>query len=371
VAFQVKDFISITASMLNWMRATTTKITDYNVGSVARTLVEAPAAEIDELYQQMFIGLKEAIPVATYNSFSFDLLPAVSAAGLIRVSITPSASPILIQAATTFTGMGLPSTYSSIQDQAIPAGSSYLDISVSADLTGATGNISENQSFTLTPAPSGFVSATNLSAISSGRDVETEDERKIRFSAYIDSISRATNAAIQYGLSTVALTDSEGNIVERVATGITVEPYLTDSTKPIALVECYIHNGVGATSGALVTLATKIINGYYDDNGKAVPGYKASGIPAPVYAAAESAVNVAGVLTALTGYDKPTLVTSAETSIYTYLQGLPIGTEAVFSEIVRLVQDLDGVYDFVPSTPLANVPVAANVKIMPGSITIS
>ncbi len=56
--FQVKDFRSIVASMVNHVRATTTKITDFRVGGVARTLLEAPAIEIDELYQQMFNGLR-------------------------------------------------------------------------------------------------------------------------------------------------------------------------------------------------------------------------------------------------------------------------------------------------------------------------
>ena len=37
----------IIASEINRARATTTRITDYNVGSVARTLLEAPAQEIE------------------------------------------------------------------------------------------------------------------------------------------------------------------------------------------------------------------------------------------------------------------------------------------------------------------------------------
>src|SRR3546814_7934576 len=87
MAFQTKDFVSIVASMINWMRSTQSKITDFNIGSVARTMVEAPAAEIDELYQQFFFGLKEAIPVSVYQSFDFEPIEAVPAAGLVRISI--------------------------------------------------------------------------------------------------------------------------------------------------------------------------------------------------------------------------------------------------------------------------------------------
>lgn len=371
MAFQIKDFVSITASMLNWMKASTDKISDYNVGSVARTLVEAPAAEIDELYQQMFIGLKEAIPVATYNSFNFGLLPSVSATGLIRVTVAPSADPAVIQAGSTFSAPGLLSTYSAIQDTAIPANASFVDVTVKADVTGAAGNIAVGQSFSINPEPSGFVSATNLSAFSSGQDAETEDERKIRFAAYIDSISRATNSALRYGLKTATLTDASGNVTERVATAVTVEPYLTDSTKPIAMVECYIHNGVGGTSAALVAQAQKIVNGYYDESGEAVPGYKASGIPTTVYAAQEVLVAVSGAITALDGYDHDSLVTSATSAVYTYLQGLEIGKPALTDEIIHVVKSVDGVYKFALTLPSVDAAVTGKQKIMPGSVVLS
>src|SRR3546814_2193358 len=111
MAFQTKDFVSIVASMINWMRSTQSKITDFNIGSVARTMVEAPAAEIDELYQQFFFGLKEAIPVSVYQSFDFEPIEAVPAAGLVRISIAPVASNTIIPAGTTFTPQGGSTSY--------------------------------------------------------------------------------------------------------------------------------------------------------------------------------------------------------------------------------------------------------------------
>ncbi len=55
MAFQIKDFTSIVASMVNHMRGTQKKVTDFQKGSVARTLVEAAAVENEELYLQMFL----------------------------------------------------------------------------------------------------------------------------------------------------------------------------------------------------------------------------------------------------------------------------------------------------------------------------
>jgi hypothetical protein len=48
--FQLKNFTSIAGAMINHMRGTQSDITDFVIGSKARTLVEAPAIEMDELY---------------------------------------------------------------------------------------------------------------------------------------------------------------------------------------------------------------------------------------------------------------------------------------------------------------------------------
>ena len=370
MAFQVKDFVSITASMINWMKATTKRVTDFNVGSVVRTMLEAVAAEIDELYQQFFIGTREAIPVATYNSFDFDKLPAISAGGVIRVTVTPSATIEVIAAGTTASAVGLSTTYSVAQDISIPIGASYVDIAVSADEAGTVGNIAAGQDFDLNPAPNSFISATNLSAFASGQDEETDDEQKIRFTAYIASLSRATNAALKYGLSTASITDGLGNIIESVAASAVVEPYKDDPNQPIALVECYIHNGIGGTSAALVAQATKIVEGYHE-NGVAVPGYKAAGVKTTVAAAGEKLVPVTGLLVADDGYDHDTLAASASATVFAYIQSLDIGEECLFSEIIRVVKDLDGVYDFNLTAPAANVPATNKQKLMPGAINIT
>lgn len=369
--FQIKDFTSIAASMINWMRTATTKITDFNIGSVARTLVEASAAEIDELYQQMFIGLKEAIPVSVYNSFEFNALPAISASGLVRVTITSSASDILISAGTSFSLTNGQTTYVSSDDVTISAGNTFADVKVTAATAGTLGNIVSGQLFSVNPTPDGFLTATNLSAFINGADVETDDERKLRFNEFIASLNRGTVVALEYGLKTTFLTDAAGNQIERVVTAAVVEPWLTDVNAPISLVNCYVHNGVGSTSGALVTKARQVTYGYYDDLGKAVPGWKAAGVKVDVFAATEQTVAVTAVLTQAAGFDKPTLVNLAEQAIFAYLQELPIGATAIKSEIIAIVMDIDGVTNFVPSLPSADTTAAANVKLMPGALTIT
>jgi uncharacterized phage protein gp47/JayE len=217
VAFQIKPFSDIVISMMNWMKGTQTLVTDFNEGAIARTMVEAPAAELDELYQQMLNGLIEAIPVATYNSFQFGALPANDASGLVRVAITSSAQPQTISAGSVFSFAGGTVTYTSQADVTIPAGNTYGDVLVAANATGSAGNIATIEAFTLTPTPNGFVSAANLAPIINGYDAETESARQLRFNAFIASLPRGTPVALTYGLSTVQLTDALGNVTEKVA----------------------------------------------------------------------------------------------------------------------------------------------------------
>lgn len=356
--------------MLNWMRASTNRVTDYNVGSVSRTMLEAPAAEMDEMYQQFFLGVKEAIPVATYNTFDFDPLPEIAASGPVRVQLTPGTAG-LIGAGTTFSGVGLATTYSSLNDVAIGVDTSFIDITVSADVAGVVGNIAKNQVLTLTPSPSNFVSASNLSDFRSGADAETADEQKLRFAAYISSLARSTVAALRYGLTTARLTSATGEIIERVASSAVIEPYLYDVNEPISKVDCYVHNGTGSTSPALVAMAQKIIDGYYDADGLAVPGYKAAGNPTTVYAAIEHPIDVTGLVSVLPGFDRPTLVADAVSTVNSYLIGLGIGAEVLTAEIIRLVKSLDGVYDFALTLPAANVVVGKTHKAMPGALNIT
>lgn len=371
MAFQIKDFVSIAASMVNWMRATQNTITDFNVGSVARTLVEAPAVEIDELYQQMFNGLKEAIPVSVYNSFDFAPIVATPSSGLIRVSITASISTTIISAGTIFSSVTNANTFASNTDVIIAPGNTFADVLVTNQITGVAGNISSGLSFTAVPAISGVVSAQNLNPFINGLDTESDVDRKSRFNAFISSLKRGTTAAITYGLSLAYLTDANGNKIESVVSSSIVEPWINDNTQPIALVNCYIHNGVGNTSSALVQRARDVIYGYYDITGIAVPGWKAAGIKLNVFAAIEQALNVTGVLTALAGYDKLTLVSLAKQAVYAQIIAVGIGNTLVKAEVIRIIKSITGVYD-ITFPGLSDQTTTDNMtKLMPGAISIT
>lgn len=371
MAFQTKSFLSIIASEINRARATTNKITDYNVGSVARTLLEAPAQEIDELYQNMLSGLLEGIAVSVYTSFDFPPIPPQAAAGLIRISIAVQGASVLIPTGTLFTRVDGSLTYVSTADITLPAGASFADVPAVAAVTDVVGNMPAGGTFTVSTSVAGFVSAVNLAPFINGAGAETPAAQKVRFNAYVQTLSRGTIASLLYALTRlVTINDAIGNVLERVATAAIVEPYLSDSTQPPGLVQAYVHNGVGHTSDALVAQALAVLNGYTAPDGSLVAGYKAAGVRVVVSPAAETTLDVIGMLTIGPTFDGPTAVAQVTAALYTYIQQLPVGQPYLAAVANDLVMQVPGIWNWMPVSPISYVGVPLNAKLMPGAFQI-
>jgi uncharacterized phage protein gp47/JayE len=370
--FQVKDFASISASLINLMQSTTQKVTDFNIGAVVRTMLEAIAAEMDELYQQMLNGLLQAIPVAVYNSFSFPALTAQPASGLVTVAITSQSASTLISAGSVFTSNTTSNTYTTAADYTMAAGQTSASLQIVATEAGSASNLGADTQFTISPAPTGFVSATNPNAFINGTDNETPAEQLVRFNGFISTLQRGTADAIQYGAGTANLTDANGNIIEQVASALVVEPYLTNSALPVSSFNCYIFNGVGSTSAALVSQAQNVVNGYTNAAGVRIPGWKGAGTTCTVLACTEQPMNLMGAINVASGYSQATLNAQAEAVISAYLLALPVGATAIFALLESLVMAIPGVTNFIVNSPRLDVP-AANVfnKIMPGTIQVA
>jgi hypothetical protein len=376
VAFQIKDFASIAAGMLNWVRANTTKVTDFNVGSVVRTMLEATAAEMEELYLQYFIGLQEAIPVSVFNTFGFQALAANAASGVVRFTTSaPATSTITIPAGTV---VRVPSNEISYSTQAagfILTGQTYVDILVACQQAGVIGNCDAGTITELVTSIAGVSSASNPQPLINGRNVETDDERKVRFQGYISTLARGTKAAVAYGAKTAKLTDSLGIVTEYVAYAGVVEPWVSDSAQPISLLRVYIHNGASATSAPLVAEAQRVVDGYFGTDGVtpvAGSGWKAAGVKCIVSAASDLPVNVTGTIYVDSGFNAVAVKAACESAMRAYIQGLEVGADVILSELVAIAKrDVQGVFNIVLTVPSADVSVASNAKAISGTITLA
>ena len=175
-----------------------------------------------------------------------------------------------------------------------------VTVLVASVQTGAANNVAIDSITTLKDAISGAqIAVNNYLPITNGLDRETENERRIRFIEYVASLSRGTVKAVEYGAKTAFIADEQGQIVESVQDAIIYEPFLTDPAKPVGVFECYIYNGSGNTTEELRQAAEKTINGYYDESGGQVAGWKAAGVVCNVLKATETSMAVTASLTML------------------------------------------------------------------------
>lgn len=368
--FQIKNFTSIAASMMQRMGAATKKVTDFNIGSVVRTMLEAVAAELDELYQQLFNGVTQAIPVATYNTFNFPALSAGAASGQIGVNITAQTTGTLIAVGTVFTSLGAGTSYASANDVTIPAGQTAASVLSVAQKVGVIGNIPSGLNFTPNPAITGFVSASNAAAFTDGQDAETEAQHQQRFNEYILSLARCTPAALSYGAGTSQVI-TNGVVTEQVKYSNPVEAWKISDANPYGLVFVYVHNGTGSTSSQLVSQCSSILYGYVDTNGNKVPGYKAAGVNLTVFAATDTPLDVSGTFVLAPGFDSDDVQAAIEAAISTYIYSIPIEGVFQYTKYIYLARAVPGVANFSPTSPLSDQVSTYSQKFLPGDINIT
>lgn len=337
MAFQIKDFASILLGMTNRAKATQDKITDFRVGSVVRTLLESPAAEIDELYQQIWLGLKESIPVAVYRGFNFGIIEPTQARGNVTITFGgPLSTAITFPAATVFNSASTGLRYLSNASVAAAIGATSAIIPVTCTTGGSVGNVPAND---LSPAtlqlPIGAV--VTSASIFSGLDEETEAERAARFAEYIQSLSRGTESAVRYAVKQARVLSPSGAVdeyVERVG--------FAESGGRVWL---YLYSSAGIPSDELLANGQRIIDGYVDpDTGIVVPGYRAAGIRIDVLPMIERPIASVVQVGMFPGYALDSAVINAMTDVFhSLVRSIESGSILYINDLVERLLTTTGV----------------------------
>jgi hypothetical protein len=389
MAFFIKNFESITASLILRVSENTAALTDFNVGSKIRTLLEAFAEELEYFYLDMYRGIIEGINNAVYNSFDFPPLPPVSASGVVNFSLVQAGTTVPLAPTSSFS---IPSgfqvqvpvqTTASISNKVAPSGTVYQVLndtvwnagatSVSATVVCTSSGIVGN---TIANSVTGIVGAlptvqggtflvTNTIPFTNGEDQETNEERKARFSKYLQSLGRGTLVSLEFAALQAVVNDAvTGNIKEQVKKAVAVEPYKLDGSKPPAHCDIYIHNGVGGTSSSLVSAAQKVIDGYTDTNNNRISGYKAAGIIATVLPAVENPISFIIQVTMKPSFSLTNDLKSEISGFLSkYVDTLNPGERLVYNKVIDLVMDADGVYNCLILSPAGDI-VPSGVQVI-------
>jgi hypothetical protein len=372
MTYTPRSYSQILTDAVTLFVAADTGVTDFNEGSVVRTLIEAWVLEMFRLYTDLARAVNDAQQNAAYETFGFSPLAAQPASGRVLFTLAagfPSTQSITIPAGTVVTS-SVNSSYIYTTQAAVTLSSTQptAEVVVVAATAGALYNVGPNALDTVQVAGSQFVTVTNPRAFITGQDAESDLDRRLRFAQYLVGIHRGTRDAILYGLQTTTLTDPDGYVIERVAKAATIE-YAPGQ------VHCAVHNGVGGTSTDLVNAAQTVVQGTPDlpgQPGSGTAGWAALGITVTTFAAQELTVDVSLTIEVQQGYIPSFVQTQVAQAVSTYIEQLAIGETLRIESLKQAARVVPGVLDlFLLTTPSANVTVAWNQLCVPGNIVIT
>jgi uncharacterized phage protein gp47/JayE len=233
-------------------------------------------------------------------------------------------------------------------------------VPVQASVVGARGNVA-----------AGAINSSNLtngvfvvsnSAITSGRDLESDDERRARFAAFVRSLSRGTMEACRYAVGLATRLDSEGGVAEYVTRVGEVEES--------GYVRFWVYSSTGVPSSALVLAAQRFLDGYVTDSGVIIPGYRPAGVRVDALAMVERSVPLSIRVGMFSGYELNTTVRQAISDIFaTSIRAVAPGTTLFLKTLVENLLAVDGVRIIVPDGN-ENIACSPSEALIPGLLTI-
>lgn len=293
-AFTPRPFEQITEAMADWIASDPNLPpenlpTDLSVGSLERAHLEAVAVVLEEYEVRTQEALADAIRQSCYHAFGFDPLPARRAKGaVIFSSFALGARDIPIPKGTRIQAED-GQLFQTVQAGLLPKNASFTDsVPVEALEPGPRGNVSVGSLQRLVLTLSGIDLVTNPAPTLGGAPLETDEARSERFTRWIRTLVRGTKEALEFAaLSTGVVLDAR-----------CVEPFLLDPVPPgvpyAGLVWLFVDDGLGTglLSPGVKLAVERVVNGFVDAGGEAVPGWKAAGIPVRVLGVPPVPVNL-------------------------------------------------------------------------------
>ena len=353
---KIRRYDEIMEAALANMIARQDKITDFNEGSIAHTILDTVARLVERSYIALRQGYNEMLKVMPYSIFGLSKKEGVKASGNVVFSREKALNSVTtIPKGTKVSGNGL--TFETTAAGTIAAGALSSDaVAASPEAAGSDYNVAAGTISSIdTTVPADVVEVTNPSAFAGGTDEETDAEFEARFTQYINSLSGTSAAAVKTAALSV-------NAVRSVS--------VLDHRPPeddIYNLSVYIDDGSGSASDELVEAVREAIEG---DGTDANPGHLAPGVNMRVLTPTPVPVNVKITVT-VSSADADTANEEIEEAILEYINALTIGESCLVAEIIARVMDLSYVKDISVSLPVANVSITGSQIARSGDIDIS
>jgi uncharacterized phage protein gp47/JayE len=347
-----KSYREILEAMRNYIIAHQTKVTDFNEGSVALSLVEAPARELAALYSKTVSNIELYAKDMAYAQFDFQKKEGLPAGGAVRFS-RKAASSIEVsipQGAKVSTANGL--QFETITDSKIVAGAvDSAPVPISCTEVGNIGNVGIHKIDTIVNSLYGVDSVLNDNVLSGGVDEETDEEYANRFSEFIIGLGKSS-------VSGVRATALSINGVRSVSL---VEHFPAENGYHFTL---YAENGSGSLPSSIKAMIEEVIIG-----NDTIEGVRACGINARVLA--PEIVPVSPIIVFRVDGSIPAGLIEEELSIKitNYINTLKIGVPYEKKIIYNMVMRQAGALDIISITPTTTTPTARQI-IRPGLVAV-
>jgi uncharacterized phage protein gp47/JayE len=369
-----KSFLTLVSEQVAAIQGGSAQLLDFSVGTILRAVVEAYSA-VALWLQGMILTLLATTRAATSTGSDLDTwmadygltrLPPMSASGLVIFSrFTATNRAVVPIGAIVQTADGksayavvidmLNAAYSSTDSgYVIAAGISSVDITVVASASGSAANAVAAAVTSLATAIPGVDTISNAAAFTNGADPETDAALRLRFVAYIASLSKATKVAVAYAIASVE-TDLQFVLVENATLAGTYQPgyfYVILSQAgglPSSPIIAAVYAAIDAIRPVTVTFA--------------------------VFAPTALPVSVSMVITTSASFSHSTLVTQVQAAVAAYLAALPIGAPLPYTRIAQIAYDVSpGVTNatsVIANGGTADITPTATQLITPGTVTIT
>lgn len=214
----IKSRENILSDMIRWGRNNNSSLTDYNPGSVIRSIYNAVASQISQLY---YIAHRSYRNSRILYATGSDLDSLVSARSMTRKQAV-KASVVL-----KFTGtIGVPIpkgtkastadgvTFETIETKSVGAnGGNYIEIDAEASIAGSAGNVRATTITEMIDTITGITTVTNEKTATGGHTNETDELLRNRAITQIASLSQGIqesyNAWAQNGHSSILKAKAE------------------------------------------------------------------------------------------------------------------------------------------------------------------
>lgn len=349
MAFRIKGANGILESLINWVASRTDKLTDFNVGSATRTLLESVALQGEEFYYDLKKGIEHAIANSCYNAFSFQRKAAVRAEGYVTVIYDSELTEdTIIPKGTRFsTGPNRmrKEYYVSLENVKVKEGSKFATIKIAAEEKGNRGNALAGEICKMEMGSPNIANVANLSDLVGGKDRESEIDRAERFKEYVHTLQRGTSEAIAYGIKQVP-----------GVAGV----YIDDSY--IGYARAFVHDKAGNLSDELKTLVNKEVD-----------RYRSAGIEVEIRPTFKIVVDVENIKVIYKdGVNKELYDAIIATAIREYLDSMKVSESLKYSTLLAYIYDsFKEAISFIDIENLKDVDINKNEIIRPGEILVN